>query len=103
MVVFKEYIWSVFLFKYDLRQEPAQHNIDPSKLVEDVCPKPGNDQQTQHNDHNYVFIYNCSPACQCVCCSSLQPKLKNLQNEYDEFKEIVQDPDFGQQETNQPY
>jgi len=49
-----------------LRQKLVQHNIDPSKLLEDVCPKPGNDQQTQHNDHNYVFIFNCSPACQGV-------------------------------------
>ena len=29
-----------------LRQEPAQHSIDPSKPVDDVyvCPIPGNDQ-----------------------------------------------------------
>jgi len=72
-----------------LRQEPAQHNIDPSKLVEDVYPMPGNDQQLQHNDHSYVYTCNCSPACQCVCCNSQPAKLKNLQNEYDEFKEIV--------------
>jgi len=50
---------------------------------------PENDQQPQHNDHSYVFTCNCSPACQCVGCSSQQAKLKNLQNEYYEFKEIV--------------
>jgi len=64
-----------------LRQEPVEHNIDPLKLVEHVCPIPGNDQQPQHNDHNYVFTFNCSPACQCVGCSSQHAKLKNLQNE----------------------
>jgi hypothetical protein len=28
-----------------LRQEPAQLNINPSKLVQDVCPMPGNHKQ----------------------------------------------------------
>jgi len=43
-------------------QEPAQHNIDPSKLVGDVCPITGNDQQPKHNDHSYVFTCNFSPS-----------------------------------------
>ena len=66
-----------------------QHKIDALKHVEDVCPMPGNNQQLQNNDHSYVFICNCSPACQCVGCSSQQAKLKNLQNEYGEHKTIV--------------
>ena len=57
--------------------------------MEDVCPMTGNDLQPQHNDHSYVFTCNCSPAFQCVGCSSQQANLKNLQNEYDERKEII--------------
>jgi len=72
-----------------LRQEPTQHNIDPSKLVEGVCPIPGNGHQPQHNDHICVFTCNYSPTCQCVCCSSQQAKLKNLKNEYDERKDVA--------------
>jgi len=66
-----------------LRQELAQHNIGPSKLVEDVCPMT--------NNHNILTIVmsTCSPSCQCVCCSSEPAKLNNLDNEYDELKEIV--------------
>ena len=69
------------LKRLKLIQEPTQHNIDPSKLVEDVCPMPGNDQQPQPNQHIYVLICNCSPICQCVGCSSQQAKLKHLHNE----------------------
>jgi len=70
------------------RREPAQHNIDPSKLVEDVCPMHGNNQQSQRNDHSYVFTCNCSPVCVSVLgCRSQRAKLKNLQNEYDELEE----------------
>ena len=59
-----------------LSSEPAQHNIDRLKLVEDVGPMPGNDEQPQHNERSYVFTCNCSPACQCVGCSSRQARLK---------------------------
>ena len=50
---------------------------------------PGNDQQPQLNDLTYVFTCNYSPACQCVSCRPQQAKLKNVHNEYEEFKEIV--------------
>ena len=75
-----------------LRPEPAQHNIDPLKLAENVCPVPGNDQQPQYNTHSSVFTCNCSPACQCVlefATSKQSWKTYRMDMNYDELKEIV--------------
>jgi len=51
-----------------------------------------NDQTPQRNDHSSVFTCNCSPVYRCVGWNAQQAKLKHLQNEYDEFKEIVTKP-----------
>ena len=42
-------------------------------LMVDIC-----NHQPQHNGHSYVFTCNCSPACQCVGCSSQQANLRSL-------------------------
>ena len=61
-----------------LRQE---HNIDPSKLVENEFQISGNDQQPQHNEHSYVFTCICS-LCMSMCglqfSTSKAEKLKEL-------------------------
>jgi len=60
-----------------LRQEPAQYNIDPSNIVEDVHSILGKDQQPQHNNQSYAIACNFFPAYQCVGHCSQHAKLKN--------------------------